>query len=96
MLNLFVEFGIQPFDMKILPNFKLREGLSLINNFKTGGIILIYNAEHWTSDESYNVTKWSKTKFKRDCRDYVKEIWQLLLEKLCRIYLGGGWGGYSL
>ena len=46
MLNLFVEFGIQPFDMKILPNFKLREGLSLINNFKTGGIILIYNAEH--------------------------------------------------
>jgi len=24
--------------MKTLPNFKLREGLSIINNFKTGGI----------------------------------------------------------
>ena len=41
MLNLFVEFGVQPFDMKTLPNFKLREGLSIINNFKTGGIATV-------------------------------------------------------
>ena len=27
--------------MKSLPNFKLREGLSVINNFKTGGITTV-------------------------------------------------------
>ena len=41
MLNLFVEFGVQLFDMKTLPNFKLREGLSIINNFKTGDITTV-------------------------------------------------------
>ena len=54
MLNLFVEFGVQPFDMKTLPNFKLREGLSIINNFETGGITTV-SAMPRTTEMSKNV-----------------------------------------
>ena len=54
MLNLFVEFGVQPFDMKTLPNFKLREGLSIINSFETGGITTV-SAMPRTTEMSKNV-----------------------------------------
>ena len=54
MLNLFVEFGVQPFDMKTLPNFKLREGPRIINNFKTEGITTV-SAMTRTTEMSKNM-----------------------------------------
>ena len=56
MLNLFVEFGVQAFDMKALPDFELREGLSIpvINSFETRGITTV-SAMPRTTEMSKNM-----------------------------------------
>ena len=42
MLNLFVEYGFQLFDMKFLFYFKLRISVGMIDNLKTRNIALIF------------------------------------------------------
>ena len=86
MLNLFVEFGVQPFDMKTLPNFKLREGLSIINNFETGGITTV-SAMPRTTEMSKNVGIFVPKKIVKmpiGFTNITRKFHLLLINKYCK------------